>query len=184
MTVTPCTVTDNKTLLIFRVHAISTFPALGLYRNGDFLQYPGNNLKDEEEIRKWFMEEENLILAGKVEKVNAEMLTYFYENDDKLVVFFYEPTDRDADDIIDGLEQIDDILDNENISLVRIDDEEAAEPYGILDLPSLVFIQSGIPNFYEGDDLLNVTELETWIAEEAKGAKINDVTKIGIVVVI
>ena len=91
---------------------------MGLYRNGDFLQYPGNNLNDEEEIRKWFMEEENLILAGKVEKVNAEMLTYFYENDDKLVVFFYEPTDRDADDIIDGLEQIDDILDNENISLV------------------------------------------------------------------
>ena len=49
---------------------------------------------------------------------------------------------------------------------------------GILDLPALVFIQSGIPNFYEGDDLMNVTEVEAWITEEAKGAKINEVTKI------
>ena len=45
-------------------------------------------------------------------------------------------------------------------------------------MPALVFIQSGIPNFYEGDDLMNVTEVEAWITEEAKGAKINEVTKI------
>lgn len=32
------------------------------------------------------------------------MLNYFYEIDDKLVVFFYEDDDRDADEIIDGLE--------------------------------------------------------------------------------
>ena len=119
----------------FRVHAISTFPALVLYRNGEFLQYPGDNLQNEEEIRKWFMDEDNLMLIGKVEEVNAKMLTFLYENDDKLVVFFYEPSDRDADDIIKGLEQIDDLLDNENVSLVRINDEEAAEPYGKLFFP-------------------------------------------------
>ena len=96
------------------------------------MQYPGDNLQNEEEIRKWFMDEDNLMLIGKVEEVNAKMLTFLYENDDKLVVFFYEPSDRDADDIIKGLEQIDDLLDNENVSLVRINDEEAAEPYGKL----------------------------------------------------
>ena len=100
------------------------------------MQYPGEyNLQNEEEIRKWFMDEDNLLLIGKVEEVNAKMLTFLYENDDKLVVFFYEPTDRDADDIIDVLEQIDDLLDNENVSLVRINDEEAAEPYGKLFFP-------------------------------------------------
>ena len=36
----------------FREHAIETFPAVGIYRNGDFLQYLGDNLNDEEEIRK------------------------------------------------------------------------------------------------------------------------------------
>ena len=128
--------TDNEDYP-FRVHAISAFPALALYRNGEFLQYPAeNNLQSEEEIRKWFMDEDNLLLIGKVEEVNAKMLTFLYENDDKLVVFFYEPTDRDADDIIDVLEQIDDLLDNENVSLVRINDEEAAEPYGKLFSPN------------------------------------------------
>ena len=124
------------------------------------------------------MEIENLMLEGQVEKVSAAMLSYLYENEDKIVAFFYEPQDRDADDIIDALEQIDDILDNENVSLVRIDEENAAEPYGIMDLPALVFFQSGIPNFYEGDDLMNVSDLEKWVTEEAKGAKINEVTKI------
>lgn len=163
----------------FRVHAIESFPAVGIYRNGDFLQYPvGNDLKNEEEIRKWIMDEDTLLIPGKVEKVNGDLLAYLYENDDKLVVFFYEPTDRDADDIVDGLEQIDDLLDADNVSLVIIDDEEAAEPYGILDLPALVFIQNGIPNFYEGDDLLNNSALAEWISMEAKRNRINEVTKI------
>ena len=43
--------TDNEDYP-FRVHAIETFPAVGLYRNGEFLQYTGDNLNDEEEIRK------------------------------------------------------------------------------------------------------------------------------------
>ena len=101
------------------------------------------------------MDEDTLLIPGIVEKVNSKMLSYLYENDDKLVVFFYDPTDRDADDIIDGLEQIDELLDADNVSLVIIDEEDAAEPYGILDLPALVLIQNGIPNFYEEDDLLN-----------------------------
>lgn len=162
----------------FRVHAIETFPAVGIYRNGDFMLYPGTDLKDEEEIRKWFMDEETLLIEGKVEKVNGDLLAYLYENDDKLAVFFYEASDRDADDIIDGLEQIDEALDADNVSLVIIDDEEAAEPYGILDLPALVFIQNGIPNFYDGDDLLNHSALSDWITLEAKRNRINEVTKI------
>ena len=162
----------------FRVHAIETFPTVGLYRNGDFIAYAGDNLKDEEEVRKWFMDEETLLISGRVEKVNADLLSFFYENNDKMVVFFYEPTDRDADDIIDGLEHIDDNMDADNVSMVVIDDEEAAEPYGILDLPALVFIQSGIPNFYEGDDLQNHTALADWISNEAKTNRINEVTKI------
>ena len=32
------------------------------------------------------------------------LLNYFYENNDKLVVLFYEDDDRDADEIIEGLE--------------------------------------------------------------------------------
>ena len=113
------------------------------------------------------MDEDTLLIPGIVEKVNSKMLSYLYENDDKLVVFFYDPTDRDADDIIDGLEQIDELLDADNVSLVIIDEEDAAEPYGILDLPALVLIQNGIPNFYEEDDLLNHRYVKFIYSEKA-----------------
>ena len=169
--------TDNEEYP-FSKHGIETFPAVGIYRNSEFLQYPGENLNDEEEIRKWFMDEDTLLIPGTVEKVNGDMLSYLYENIDKLVVFFYEASDRDADDIIDGLEQIDELLDADNVSLVIIDDEDAAEPYGILDLPALVLIQNGIPNFYDGDDLLNHSLLADWITKEAETDRINEVTKI------
>lgn len=45
-----------------------------------------------------------MAVPGIVESINVPMLNYFYEIDDKLVVFFYEDDDRDADEIIEGLE--------------------------------------------------------------------------------
>ncbi len=39
-----------------------------------------------------------------IEEINVPLLNYFYENNDKLVVLFYESDDRDADEIIEGLE--------------------------------------------------------------------------------
>ena len=55
--------TDNEEYP-YNKHAIEVFPAVGLYRNGDFIQYPGDDLKDEEEIRKWFMDEDTLLIPG------------------------------------------------------------------------------------------------------------------------
>ena len=56
--------TDNEEYP-YNKHAIEAFPAVGLYRNGDFIRYPGDDLKDEEEIRKWFMDEDTLLIPGK-----------------------------------------------------------------------------------------------------------------------
>ena len=58
-------------------------------------------------------------------------------------------TDRDADEIIDVLEKIDNVLDKDNISLVKIDDEGAEDQYGLSELPALVYLQNGIPNMYQ-----------------------------------
>ena len=60
-----------------------------LYRNGLFLLYEGP-LEDEEELRRWLMDEDVLKIPGHVEEVNVPLLTYFYETDDDIVVFFYE----------------------------------------------------------------------------------------------
>ena len=65
----------------------------------------------------------------------------------------HKATDRDADEIIDVLEKIDNVLDKDNISLVKIDDEGAEDQYGLSELPALVYLQSGIPNMYQGSEL-------------------------------
>ena len=66
----------------------------------------------------------------------------------------HKATDRDADEIIDVLEKIDNVLDKDNISLVKIDDEGAEDQYGLSELPALVYLQSGIPNMYQGSECM------------------------------
>ena len=134
----------------YNAHEIPVLPALGLYRNGDFILYSGS-MEEEDEIRKWFMDEDNLKIAEVVEEINEKLLLYLYETDDNIVVLFYEQTDRDADEIVQALEEIDDDLDAQKIALVKIDDEGAEEQYGLTELPALVYIQNGIPNMYHGN---------------------------------
>ena len=100
-------------------------------------------LEDEEAVRKWLMDEDTLKIDGKIEEVNKDLLAYMYENVDDLLVFLYdEENDRDADEVIKALENIDDDLDADNISFVKCGGgEEVGIDYGILDFPSLVFIQ-------------------------------------------
>ena len=120
------------------------------------------------------MDEDTLKIEGKIEEVNKDLLAYMYENVDDLLVFFYdEENDRDADEVIKALENIDDDLDADNISFVKCGGgEEVGIDYGILDFPSLVFIQNGIPNTYEvsegEEDLSDHETILSWVQEEAK----------------
>ena len=123
------------------------------------------------------MDEDVLMIPGLVEEVNVPLLTYLYETDDDIVVFFYEATDRDADEIIDVLEKIDNVLDKDNISLVKIDDEGAEDQYGLSELPALVYLQNGIPNMYQGS-LMDAKAILKWLKEEAKIVRMHEVTDI------
>ena len=114
---------------------------------------------------------------GQVEEVNVPLLTYLYETDDDIVVFFYESTDRDADEIIEVLEKIDNVLDKDNITLVKIDDEGAEDQYGLSELPALVYLQNGIPNMYQGS-LMDAKAIIKWLKEEAKIVRMHEVTDI------
>ena len=161
----------------YKMHQISSFPALGLYRNGDFIQYT-ENLADQESVRKWLMDEDTLHIPGKIEEVNEKLLGYLYENVDDLVLLLYEETDRDADEIITVLETIDDELDEAKVFFVKCSEKGAGENYGILDLPAVVYIQNGIPNVYDENDLTNHAQILGWIEEESKTNRINEVTEV------
>ena len=49
------------------------------------------------------------------------------------------------------LPEIDDELEKDEVSFVKISEEGSEEQFGILELPALAFIQNGIPNIYDGD---------------------------------
>ena len=157
----------------YNEHEISTLPALGLYRNGHFVQYL-EPLADEEAVLKWLMDVDTLKLPGKIEKVNQKMLEYLYEKADNLVVLFYE--DTSADKIVTSIENIDEDLDSDQIFLVKCNDAGAGETFGVLELPAFVYIKNGIPNFYPGDDLSDHVQILKWIKDEFKANRINEVT--------
>lgn len=52
--------------------------------------------------------------------------------------------------MLNELENIDDDLDKEGITLVRLDNKEEAKEYGIDHLPTLVYFENKIPAIYEG----------------------------------
>jgi hypothetical protein len=156
-------------------HQIEAFPAVGLYRNGQFLRYGGS--LENGVVEKWFLDLDNLKIPGAIEEVNSKMMSYLYENDDDLLVLFYETSDRDADELLEGLETVDERFDKLNVSMVKISDEGAGEQFGITELPALVYIQSGIPNAFAGDpfkprDVLN------WVKHEANTTRIHEVSDI------
>ena len=48
---------------------VRTFPALGLFKNGEYLAYEGD-LHNEMDILEWITDRSTLEIGGKIEKVN------------------------------------------------------------------------------------------------------------------
>jgi len=58
--------------------------------------------------------------------------------------------DEESMQVLNELEKIDDDCDKHGIQFVKIDDEKAAEEFGIDDLPAIVYFEKQIPNIYDG----------------------------------
>ena len=59
---------------------VRIFPALGLFKNGEYLAYEGD-LHEEMDILEWITHRSTLEISGKIEKVKV-----FYTNSDKAVI--------------------------------------------------------------------------------------------------
>lgn len=83
----------------------------------------------------------------------------------------------DVDDMaaLEELEKIDDDCDKHGIQFVKIDDPEAAEEFGIENLPAVVYFEKGIPNVYDGD-LEKEEDFLEWLVEQLEKDEIEDVT--------
>lgn len=77
--------------------------------------------------------------------------------------------------ILDELETIDDDCDKYGIQFVKIDDESAAEEFGLDSLPTIVYFEKGLPNVYDGD-LKKEEMLLEWLVQQLEKDEIEDVT--------
>lgn len=157
-------------------HQLSELPAIVLFRNGDPLIFSGN-IEDDDEVIAWLNDGGNLKITGVMEEVNELLLAYLYENEEDLIVFFYEEGDRDADEIIEGFEKIDDDLEKKGFAMVKTSDEGIELNYGIIGLPKIVYFQNGIPIICE-IDLEDETQILTWVAKQASTNSIHQVSDV------
>ena len=167
--------TDDEDFPLLK-HQITSFPALVLYRNSDVLKFEGN-LEEEEEVLLWINDGNNLKINGVMENVNELLLAYLYESEDNLIVFFYDEEDRDADELIEGFEKIDDDFEKKGFAMVKTSDEGIELKYGIIGLPKMVYFQNGIPIICE-IDLMDENAILVWVEKQVSTNSIHKVSDV------
>ena len=68
-------------------YGIKTFPALVYFRNGNPLTFDGD-LKSEESVLEWLVDDDNRELEDEIEAVNFRMLDKLLETSPLMAVFF------------------------------------------------------------------------------------------------
>ncbi|XP_063244025.1 uncharacterized protein LOC134543121 isoform X2 [Bacillus rossius redtenbacheri] len=154
---------------------LGDLPALVYYRHQIPIIYQGE-LTREEDVLEWLVQnkstgdEEDII-----EDVTAKTLDTLIQSIDHLAVLFYDHDDEDSQQVLSGLETIDDDSEKHGIQFVKIDDDSAAKEFGIDEVPSLVYFEKAIPNMYDGD-LENEDEILEWLVDQLEKDEIEDVT--------
>ena len=153
---------------------IRSFPALGMFRNGNFLPYEGS-LYDAEAVFSWLVDKETIEIPGKIEEVGQIMLARILEDERDVLCFFYEDEDaRALSGILKVLETIDDELEGNDIEFIKCSDENIEKDYALDKLPSLVYYENKIPIEFDGN-LNDGTDILSWILEELENESIRTV---------
>jgi len=145
-------------------YGIKTFPALVYFRNGNPLTFEGD-LKSEESVLEWLIDDDNRELEDEIESVNQRMLDRLLESSPLIAVFFYDDECIECDSILEQLENIDDEVDQYGIDFVKNDDPHAARQYNIYNTPALVYFRRMSPVVYDGD-LMDDERIFVWLTSQ------------------
>lgn len=145
-------------------YSIKTFPALVYFRNGNPLLFEGD-LQNELSVLEWLCDDDVRELKDEIEAVNARMLERLLDESPFLAVFFFEEGCPECNEIIEALEKIDGDADLFGIDFVKVSESDAAEKYGILNLPSLVYFRKKEPLIYDGD-LTQEGKILSWLTSQ------------------
>ena len=110
-----------------------------------------------------------------LEQVNSETLKDVLDDNDEVLVLFYEDNKSpNARKLVTSLEKID-LSDLPDVTFVRISDLAEAEEFGLglNELPRIIFFQNSIPKEYSGD-VLDLKALKTWVKEELESIDVDE----------
>ncbi|XP_076048874.1 hulk isoform X3 [Oratosquilla oratoria] len=160
---------------IAQTYDISHLPALVYFRNR-FPQIYEGDLKDEDALLEWLIDNKDKGPASIIEEVDGSMLPSLVESFDYLVVYFYDENCPTCETVLAELETIDDETDEAGIQFVKTGDVEVAEELGISHLPALVYFEGGVPSIYDGDITAEEEVLE-WLIEQRHEDTIENINR-------
>ena len=144
-------------------YGIDTFPTLVYFDKKIPNIYSGEmNTID---ILIWMMDQAE---GSHIEEVSEELLATLIKKHDDVTVFFYDKDVKQERALLEELENFDQILEEEGVSLVKIDDSKAAERFNVEVIPAIVHFQFKHPHFYDGD-LTNEKKIIQWVLELRNG---------------
>nr|XP_045619933.1 uncharacterized protein LOC123771446 isoform X12 [Procambarus clarkii] len=154
---------------------IVSLPALVYFRNR-FPQIYEGDLRDEEALLEWLIDNKDKGPASIIEEVDGQMLQSLVDTFEYLVVYFYDDNCPTCETVLAELETIDDETDEVGIQFVKTNDVEAAEELGISHLPALVYFEGGVPSIYDGDIQAEEEVLE-WLIEQRHEDTIENINR-------
>ncbi|XP_058832626.1 uncharacterized protein LOC131690704 isoform X5 [Topomyia yanbarensis] len=182
--------TDDFT--IAEHYGIFEYPVMVYFEDNIPNVFEGS-LDEEEEVLQWLITQKT---EDRIELITRVMLESMVEETQYLAVYFYKNKSPSycrsfcsaenirkrqemtrvgisdkincniCDQILEGLEVIDDELDVFGIHMVKIQDPQLAKRYSIKTFPALVYFRNGNPLIYEGDLQSEQSVLEWLIDDE------------------
>ncbi|XP_058832627.1 uncharacterized protein LOC131690704 isoform X6 [Topomyia yanbarensis] len=152
--------TDDFT--IAEHYGIFEYPVMVYFEDNIPNVFEGS-LDEEEEVLQWLITQKT---EDRIELITRVMLESMVEETQYLAVYFYKINCNICDQILEGLEVIDDELDVFGIHMVKIQDPQLAKRYSIKTFPALVYFRNGNPLIYEGDLQSEQSVLEWLIDDE------------------
>ena len=157
-----------------RQNEVRNFPALGLFRNGEYLAYEGD-FEDEYAVLEWLTDKSNLLTDGRIEVVNRKMLEKLITVEDEILVFLCRAGNLGDQGVLDKLEKIDQDLDDRGIEFVTVTEKGLEKKLGFGFMPVLVFYHDQIPIVYRGNPQ-EVDEVLKWLLATMEKSEIEEVT--------
>ncbi|XP_058053282.1 uncharacterized protein LOC131205271 isoform X2 [Anopheles bellator] len=142
-------------------YGINEYPVLVYFEDNVPNVFEGL-LDEEEEVLQWLITQKT---EDRIELITRVMLESMVDETQYLAVYFYKINCNICDQILEGLEVIDDELDVFGIHMVKIQDPQLAKRYSIKTFPALVYFRNGNPLIFEGD-LQNEQSVLEWLVDD------------------